>query len=852
MEDLGERLMQLASFKRRYSAVVLESVAQQFPIIERPQYDAVHDIAQLLTWASILALSRSQEAKDAAFRISQFCLTGTWEAPAKLAAGVVLDSMTNFPAVNLAQTRGLLPDDFSDRLPIPLSLDMIRRAIDNSIMNAGTGEITQLNGFQTRVYERAQKYDRLSVSASTSVGKSFILLRVVEEHHRRHKKSVSVYLVPTRALVQQVQRDLTKRFNESNMTVLVSSVPRLDGAAGEESISFVLTQERFQLLLTEEPDLLVSLVVVDEAHKVSEGYRGILLQQVIEQATNRFPRAQLIFSSPMTENPEIFLDGEDQSRSSALKSEDVTVNQNLLWVSQVKGDSHKWHMDLIRGETTYRVGSFGVVNRLVPDSKRLSMVAYELGKFSGGNLVYVNGPAEAEKISLQLHSAVDDEVSKEDNDALNDLIELVKKTINPHYALATVLTRQVAFHYGNMPLLIKDEIERLFSRGTIKYLVATSTLIEGVNLPAKSIFLRGPTKGLGRPMGAIDFWNLAGRAGRQGIEFQGNVVCIDPDKGNVWKSPPPRVRASFAVKRAIDQLVDDKWESLMKFIELGTPQNFMENQMDFEYAFTYFLGEYLRQNRDPSVFVERLGDRAFKLGRVFDGVLENYPLPTTIIEKNPGVSPISQKALYEHFVSYSGNISDLIPVPPEAENAFNVYVSIVKTIGKYLSGDAEKLALYHAGLVLQWVRGKSLADIISGNIRYWESHPRGNKSRSTASIIRDTMGDIENFARYKFVKYSTCYMDVLSYHLVSSGKSHLMRALPRLNIWLEFGASLDTQVSLMSLGLSRATALALSELTVDSEMDPTACKVWLRRLDLRALDISPIMIREIKSIIDVQ
>ena len=42
----------------------------------------------------------------------------------------------------------------------------------------------------------------------------------------------------------------------------------------------------------------------------------------------------------------------------------------------------------------------------------------------------------------------------------------------------------------------KNEIERLFKNGKIKYLVCTSTLIEGMNLPAKSIFIRGPKKGL--------------------------------------------------------------------------------------------------------------------------------------------------------------------------------------------------------------------------------------------------------------------------------------------------------------------------------------------------------------------
>lgn len=56
-----------------------------------------------------------------------------------------------------------------------------------------------------------------------------------------------------------------------------------------------------------------------------------------------------------------------------------------------------------------------------------------------------------------------------------------------------------------MPLLIRTEIERLFSEGFIRYLICTSTLLEGVNLPAKSIIIRNPRRGKGNPLNANDF-----------------------------------------------------------------------------------------------------------------------------------------------------------------------------------------------------------------------------------------------------------------------------------------------------------------------------------------------------------
>ena len=77
---------------------------------------------------------------------------------------------------------------------------------------------------------------------------------------------------------------------------------------------------------------------------------------------------------------------------------------------------------------------------------------------------------------------------------------------------------------------------------------AVSVAIEGVNLSCRTIVLRGPRKGKGHPMEAHDFWNLAGRAGRWGDEFQGNIICIDPLDVNAWPTGVP-ARARYPIKR---------------------------------------------------------------------------------------------------------------------------------------------------------------------------------------------------------------------------------------------------------------------------------------------------------------
>src|SRR5690606_17490727 len=112
------------------------------------------------------------------------------------------------------------------------------------------------------------------------------------------------------------------------------------------------------------------------------------------------------------------------------------------------------------------------------------------------------------------------------------LSELAERAVHRKFALTQTVQHGVAFHYGGLPLLLRLEIERCFKEGHLKYLICTSTLVEGVNLPCRNLFVRAPRRGSGHPMTMPDFWNLAGRAGRLGFEFQGNVICIEPTE---WK-----------------------------------------------------------------------------------------------------------------------------------------------------------------------------------------------------------------------------------------------------------------------------------------------------------------------------
>ncbi len=416
------------------------------------------------------------------------------------------------------------------------------------------------------------------------------------------------------------------------------------------------------------------------------------------------------------------------------------------------------------------------------------------------------------------------------------------KIVNRNYALVEALQKRVAFHYGNMPLLIRTEIERLFKSGKIRFLICTATLVEGVNLPAKSIFLRGPKKGQS-PLNETDFWNLAGRAGRLGKEFQGNIVCVDPTETSIWKTQPPRSPSKYTVRRALDVVALNPAE-LLAFIAHGTPRNEASERPDLEYAFVYFINSLIKnETLATPYFISKYGIKfVSEIEAACKNTLESVALPSELISRNPGVSPIAQQNLLKHFQTCAEPPESLIPFPPESPDAVrDSYVKIIGVISEHLSGDPQQLNWPRAILVVNWMRGTALSRIITDNWSYWSTH-----GKTLPVVIRESMQDIEQFARFKFVKYASCYIDVLKQFFVTTNQVGLIDLIPQLHIFLEFGASIQTQISLMDLGLSRVSAIAISDYMTGTNLSRNECLTWIKQQSFERFDLSPIITAELE------
>ncbi|WP_174497330.1 helicase-related protein [Salirhabdus euzebyi] len=124
--------------------------------------------------------------------------------------------------------------------------------------------------------------------------------------------------------------------------------------------------------------------------------------------------------------------------------------------------------------------------------------------------------------------------STESNDILESLNDYIRDTVHKNYFLIDCIDRGIAYHHGKIPKHIRNAVEKAFKNLVINKVVCTTTLMQGVNLPAKNIITRNPnlfikakSAGDNPKLTGYEFSNLRGRAGRLMNDFVGRSIVLD-------------------------------------------------------------------------------------------------------------------------------------------------------------------------------------------------------------------------------------------------------------------------------------------------------------------------------------
>jgi superfamily II DNA/RNA helicase len=827
-----------------YQKLLIEDLQNQLPGIpiqssENEAGLSLDDRRKLILAASALSLSTDTKDRKLAYEISTRLLeTGGQDDRAIAAASdIIFSRLGNFPGRRLL--REMHPGVTS--APTRLSLERLAREFENTV-DLGNGREANLTDFQFNLFQALGESRSFSVSAPTSAGKSFVLgLDLVRRLHR--KQESVVYLVPTRALIREVANNIRGQLRDANLDVPVRTVPLpLAKEQCPAGLVYVLTQERLMsLLATHNEGVWISTLFVDEAHNVQDDVRGVVLQAAIERVSKRFPTAEINFASPLSANPQMLLSiARKPTESATLIDRQPPVSQNLILVREKKGKPAEATFSLLNGDQETDLGTRKLPFRLRGDvSSQKASIARSITGDDEATIVFANGASSAEDVAREICTA-STQLSTTSR-PIEELIEFIKSDVHPKYPLIDCLPHGVAFHYGDMPPLVRARVEDLFKSGEIRIICCTSTLLQGINLPARHIIIEDPRRGTSGPMPRRDFLNLAGRAGRLLKEFHGNIWCVRPDswEDQVYKGPELTTICSaldLAMKDGgtIVQQALDQTALKPKIRELGEAvlgQLFLEKSQRGE----DFNLDHWKTDENSQSITET--ERTLNEIRV--------SLPLSVLEDNAGIRPDRLQKLYDLFSKQSKDgLKNFLPLNPWTQGYYERMEKTIKLV-EVIFRDADNNSYkYYAWLAGKWIHGTPLGEIISNQVGD-EQDPK-----KVSNIIRSTLKTLESEIRFRLVKHYLAFCSILKIALEDKGLGKVADSIEPFHVYLECGASSNSLLNMIALGLSRSTAISVDRTTKigGASMTPEETMRELMKLNLEALPIPGLCKRELREL----
>lgn len=339
----------------------------------------------------------------------------------------------------------------------------------------GTSDLV-LHRQQADIYRRLLEGDSVILSAPTSFGKSRIVDALIGTGHF----SNLAIIVPTLALIDETRRRLSQFADRFKV------ITHPTQASAERNI-FVLTAER-AVARTEFPPL--DLLVIDEFYKLGELERDLQRTVLLNQAFYRLRKLSRQFYLLGPNIAEVPVGIEAAFKCVFYPTRYTTVASNQVLVAR----SNDEMADLV-----------GLCTGLKDPT-----------------LIFCKSPARANKVAR----ALSESMSSMGDQGLEDASSWVKRNFHPEWVVAGALERGIGVHHGRVPRALAQFMVRAFNSGQLRFLVCTSTLIEGVNTKAKNVVVFDNAIAR-RQLDFFTFSNIKGRSGRMFQHFVGNVFLFD-------------------------------------------------------------------------------------------------------------------------------------------------------------------------------------------------------------------------------------------------------------------------------------------------------------------------------------
>lgn len=478
-----------------------------------------------------------------------------------------------------------------------------------------------LTRFQKQLWDMLELHKSIGISAPTSAGKSFvILIKTIEQMYRQALDVI--YIVPTLSLLNQVTEDYNNMLLQVGIDDYLITNNLSIGESNAKHTIYIWTQEKAISALSADnfeglPNK--TILVVDEVQnieRISEDsdVRSKVLFDTLQELRHTDHVEQVIISGPRINHI-----AELGMSLFGIETQEIATSSSpvLNLTYSIKKEKSKFYFKQYCGlfEVPYEeiienpelIAGYGTSTISLEYTNYLCSIVKKLQ--GDQNIIFAPTSSTARNIAIALS---DSEEICADNTII-ELIDYYKKSVNENYSLCKTLKTCTAYHHGKMPVHVRRTLEKAIKQKYISNIVCTTTLMQGVNMPAQNIIIRNPHLYTRHheneaELTSYDVANLRGRAGRLLKDFIGRTIILDESEFEETDGYDQQSLFDDTYKEVYTGYGDRFEEYRGQILDAVNTEQFVDSEMsNYGYLVTYIRQTVLRYGKGAKKRMEETG-----------------------------------------------------------------------------------------------------------------------------------------------------------------------------------------------------------------------------------------------------
>lgn len=382
-----------------------------------------------------------------------------------------------------------------------------------------------LDPFQEEAFQAIEQNESVVVSAPTGSGKTLIADFIIFKHRDDPRRII--YTAPIKALSNQKYRDFCQEYGAEKVGLMTG-----DMVINPQAKILIMTTEIYRnMAVSNDSDLEnVAYLIFDEVHYINDIERGYVWEESVIYSSEK---VRFLCLSATIPNAREFADWISAIKKHPVRTVVATERQvplEHLFFDVELGVCTLEELRRAAEQDTFQRKRRGHRDR-APEPNHLHLIR-DLGKDKLPCFFFSFSRRDCQEKARELakqrvfpaNPLVLQEFQRHLRDAPPDVNKLSSTRL-----LKEILSQGIAFHHAGLLPIVKEAVENLFGQGLINVLYTTETFAVGINMPAKTVCFTSLRKFDGynfRNLNTKEYFQIAGRAGRRGIDTIGFVISM--------------------------------------------------------------------------------------------------------------------------------------------------------------------------------------------------------------------------------------------------------------------------------------------------------------------------------------